>query len=111
MATLILGFCMFVFAVASFWDGMRITRTLRVPGAFDLIGPDRYIMGVAVLVGLLGAGLIFQSVSQLRREGRIAVVDENAGSYVHVWLVGILLAYALFHLRRQDCARRITKLG
>jgi putative tricarboxylic transport membrane protein len=95
MPVLILGISMFVFAAVSLWDAARITKNYRVPGAFDMVGPDRYLAGIAILIGILGAALIVRSLGEVRKVRQATSESSFLDSYRHFVLLGILLAYAL----------------
>lgn len=97
MPLLILGFALVTFAVVSVWDAARITSTLRMPGAFDLVGPDRYLLGVSILIGGLGAGLLLQAVGEMKKARAVASTDskQEPESNRHILLIGLVLLYAL----------------
>lgn len=87
----ILGAIFVVLAAVSLWDGYRITTTLRRPGAFDTLGPDRYLMTIAVVILILGVALVAQGM----REAQLASADsEESASRRHVWLLGAVCLYA-----------------
>lgn len=99
LLNLMLGLFMVVFAAISIRDGMRITAGFRGGGTFDVLGPDRYLLSVAVFVGALGLGFIVQSLILLRRgafAGERAAEAEEGSAYSirHVALVGLLVIYA-----------------
>src|SRR6185436_3606050 len=97
MSVVLLGLSFLLFSAVSIWDGMRIAGSVRLRGTLDLIGPDRYLLGVAVLLALVGVLLLVQGVLMMRKPqaAGTAPAADDGGSYVHFALIGILLAYAI----------------
>jgi putative tricarboxylic transport membrane protein len=98
VAVLALGFAFLLFGAVSIWDGLRIGKALRARGTLDLIGPDRYLIGVAVLLLLVGALLVVSGLRS-RRSPRpagspapIVAGDEPKGN-AHLWLLAALILY------------------
>lgn len=98
MLNLMLGLAMVAFSAVSIRDGMRITTGFRAGSSFDVLGPDRYLLGVAVLVGALGLGFIIQSVVRIGKDARAreraVATEEGRTSGRHIVLIGLLLIYA-----------------
>jgi len=113
MPMLALGCAFLLFGAVSVWEALRIGASLRARGTLDLIGPDRYLLGVAVLLLAVALLLLIQGGRALRsarlarpaaaRPAAAATVnqhasavtaDEPAGS-AHAWLLGALVAYAI----------------
>ena len=96
MSVVLLGLSFLLFSAVSIWDGMRIAGSVRLRGTLDLIGPDRYLLGVAALLAVVGALLLVQGILTLRKAQPAAgpAADEGGG-YVHFALIGILLVYAI----------------
>lgn len=92
MPRVVLGFVFIIFGAASAWDGFRITNTVRTPGVFDLVGPDRYLLALGALLAILGAVMI-GSVMRSAPAGDAVAVSTNNGSRVHVWLFALTSAY------------------
>lgn len=96
MAILLLGIAIAVFGLASVIDANRITTQLRLPGVFDLMGPDRYLMAVGVGLLLLATTLIFQGLRAVRvSRPKTVVVTESNASNVHLQLLCVLVLYAV----------------
>jgi hypothetical protein len=96
MPILLLGLAFEVFAIASLLDANRITTNLRRPGVFDLMGPDRYLMAIGVILLLLGLGLIFQGVRQLRTATPTATLPVATEPVrTHLWLLGAIILYVV----------------
>jgi len=110
MPMLALGCAFLLFGAVSVWEALRIGASLRARGTLDLIGPDRYLLGVAVLLLAVALLLIIQGARALR-SARVArpaaarpapaapgnehaTADEPAGG-AHAWLLGALVAYAI----------------
>jgi len=113
MPTFVLGLAFVVFGAISIVDARRIGSTLRARGTLDIVGPDRYLYGVAVLLIVVGVLLVVQAV--LARRGRAgrplaasaraeaaggvklpppAAADEDRPEgNAHLWLIGALVAY------------------
>ena len=95
MSSIILGAALLLFSLIAAWDATRITASLRLPGVFDLVGPDRYLLGVAVLIGGLGAGLLIQSFLTAGASSAPQIEDdEGPTSQRHFALIGALIVYA-----------------
>jgi hypothetical protein len=95
MATLSLGIVLLICAAISLWDAARIASKFRLPGTFDIIGPDRYLMGIAIVIGILGISFIVDWIRKIRQPAgpRAATMDESA--IQAAILAGGLLAYAI----------------
>lgn len=89
----VLGLIFAVISAVSFWDGYRIATTLRRPGVYDGLGPDRYLIAVGIIILLLGIALIVQGSSEMR-ESKMQSTEEP-GSNRHFWLLGAVCAYAM----------------
>jgi hypothetical protein len=72
MPAMILGLLFLVFGAVSIRDAQRIASTIRKRGTLDVIGPDGYLEGTAVLLIVVGILLLVQGVIAWRR-GRTAV--------------------------------------
>ncbi len=96
MPNLILAVAMLIFSVASVMDAGRITSAYRVPGAFDLLGPDRYLTGAGILIGVLGLALLVQSILALRTatSSRVPSLGSDE-SRRHLLIAAILVGYAV----------------
>jgi len=57
LARAVEGLVLVLGGVLAIWDGLRVTREMREISSFDAIGPDRYLMGVGVL--LIVAGVLY----------------------------------------------------
>ena len=93
MANFILGIIMIILSAASLTDARRMTEALRKLRSLEPVGPDMYLAGIAVLLGILGAILIALSVRKIRMPvvtARVVYLVET-----HMLLVGALLLYAL----------------
>ena len=79
----------------SIWVANRITSTIRPRGTLDLVGPDRYMQGLAVVLIVLGTGLLIKGFRDYARrdvpEHRSRAVESRQG--LHWALVAILIAY------------------
>lgn len=99
MSNILLGLAMLAFAGISLWDGARITASFRIPGSFDLVGPDRYLTGVALLIGVLGLAVLAQGVLQQRLQPTASEPQTATGdstlSQRHFVLIGLLILYAV----------------
>jgi putative tricarboxylic transport membrane protein len=96
MSFLLLGITLIVFSAASIVDAARISTNLRQPGVFDIVGPDRYLLGAGALLLVLGVGLVYQGANQLLgRAPRISVHTADSGSNTHLWLLGSIVLYAM----------------
>lgn len=96
MSILLLGITLVVFSVASMLDAARISETLRQPGVFDLVGPDRYLMGTGILLLVLGVGLLYQGARQVYAGGRHAPgAGGDSDANTHLWLLGGIVVYAV----------------
>ena len=93
MPTMVLGVIFVLIAGVSLWDANRITTTLRKPGGFDSLGPDRYLMAIAVVLLVLGVSLAVQGALSLRTKPE---TTEEPGSRRHLWLFATVCAYAGF---------------
>jgi len=108
-----LGVAFLLFGAVSVWEALRIGGTLRSRGTLDLIGPDRYLLGVAVLLLVVGVILLIQGAYAARRSrtvqpaaappmrsapvnghASVATTDAPVGN-AHLWLLGTLFAYAV----------------
>lgn len=82
-------------------DGLRITEALRRPGIYDIVGPDRYLVVVGVLLLICGAGLALQAIGpEAGDDGEPQVETEDSpaphGSLRPMLLLfGALMAYAV----------------
>jgi putative tricarboxylic transport membrane protein len=101
MPVLVLGLAFLLFGAVSIWDGMRIGGALRARGTLDLVGPDRYLIGVAVLLLAIGALLVLDGYAATRRVRAVASAGaraahdaESTGGRTHLWLFLALVAYA-----------------
>ena len=70
MAVALMGLSFLVFGAISIWDALRISGTVRLRGTLDLVGPDGYLLGVAVLLIVVGFLLLIQGVSEARKRPR-----------------------------------------
>jgi hypothetical protein len=104
MSHALLGLAFLLFGAVSVWDANRIASTIRLRGTLDVVGPDRYLLGVAVLLIVVGALLVVDGIVAARRRAvrtvgatarapGAATVEE--GGYAHFALMAALLAYAL----------------
>jgi hypothetical protein len=94
MHKILLGAIFLVLAGISFWDGYRIMTTLRRPGVYDGLGPDRYLIAIAVVMAILGVAIAVQGMRERRRR-QPAAANEPASNR-HLWLLGTICAYAVF---------------
>lgn len=92
MPKILLGAIFVALAAVSFWDGYRITSTLRRPGIYDGLGPDRYLMVVGLIVLLLGVALAVQGAREMRQP--VPQAAEEQASNRHLWLLAAICAYA-----------------
>lgn len=92
MPTIVLGAIFIVLSGVSLWDGYRIATTLRRPGVYDSLGPDRYLIMVGALILVLGLALVWYGWRTLRR-GQPAASEELASNR-HWWLLATMCAYA-----------------
>ena len=93
MPKIVLAAIFIVLAGISLWDGYRITTTLRRPGVYDGLGPDRYLMTIGLLVLILGVALAVQGAREFRRHA-----PQPAGepaSNRHLWLLGTVCGYVV----------------
>lgn len=96
MPFLLLGLTLEVFAIASILDANRISTRLRLPGVFDLMGPDRYLLAIGILLLLLGLGLIAQGARQLRAAaGTRTSPAATEAVHTHLWLLAAIVLYAV----------------
>lgn len=107
MPHIVLGLAFIAFGAISIYDALRIGAALRARGTLDIVGPDRYLFGVAVLLVVVGACLIVQAWTSRRvpRHAGAARVAPAAGiggmpadadvaqGRAHLWLFAALLAY------------------
>jgi putative tricarboxylic transport membrane protein len=101
MPVLALGLAFLLFGIVSIRDGMRIGGALRARGTLDLVGPDRYLIGVAVLLLAIGALLVLDGYASLRRVRAPASASRpssgdagSTGGRTHLWLFLALIVYA-----------------
>lgn len=95
MINLILGIVMLGFAAISVRDAARITAVYRKPGAFDVVGPDRYMEGVAIVVGVIGLALVLSVLlAWARRTATRAAARRDDASSRHLSIMAIIIAYA-----------------
>ena len=95
MSRTLLGIAFLVFGGVSIWDARRIAGTIRRRGTLDIVGPDGYLMGVAVLLLVIGASLVIGAWLQRRRAVTAAAQSQAAeGGYAHFALMGALVVYA-----------------
>jgi putative tricarboxylic transport membrane protein len=97
MSVVALGLSFLLFSAVSIWDGLRIAGSVRLRGTLDLIGPDRYLLGVGVLLAVVGLLLLVQGILMMRKPQAAGATPagDDGGGYVHFALIGILLAYAM----------------
>lgn len=104
MPLLILGVAFMAFGAVSIYDALRIGAALRARGTLDIVGPDRYLYGVAVLLLVVGALIILQAWMARRLPSRTppraapaaaagAPVDEAPQGRAHLWLFAALVVY------------------
>lgn len=67
--TAVLGGFFVLFGALSLWEARRITAEYRKPGAFDVLGPDNFLLGLGVVLTLLGALMVFPGLSRPRSTG------------------------------------------
>lgn len=94
MPVFFLGATLIGVGLLSIWDANRISTTIRPRGTLDLVGPDRYMQGLAVVLILLGLGLLFKSVrdkGQEQASHKPVAVQQT----LHWVLIAILIAYTL----------------
>jgi hypothetical protein len=85
--------CFFIAAgTLAVFDGMRITRDLRESSTFDAIGPDRYVIGLGVL--LLLAGFVYLAFGPRSQAQKLAD-DAPRGFGLPMWiaLTALMLGY------------------
>jgi hypothetical protein len=92
MPKIVLGSIFIVLAGISFWDGYRIMTTLRRPGVYDGLGPDRYLLVVGAMMLLLGVALAVQGAREYRQ--RTAPAADDQASNRHLWLLATICGYA-----------------
>lgn len=76
----------------SAWEGWRIRSTARQPGAFDLVGPDGYFIGVAFL--LIGLGIAVLTAQPGVRALPAETTRRGSWRGEHVALFGLCVLYA-----------------
>jgi len=88
----LLALFMLAFAGFAIWDGRRIEAVDRPVSMFDDIGPDRYIVGLGILLAIVGLFLLLD-----RRPNVPQKSDEEAasGAPTYLALLGALIVYAL----------------
>lgn len=91
----LLGVGLLAFGAVSFWDAYRISSTLRLRGTLDVVGPDRYLFGLTVLLLIMGGLLIIKGVPAWRAQAVTAEPGTRDKSNRHMALFAILLAYIL----------------
>lgn len=91
MPKILLGAIFVALAGVSFWDGYRIASTLRRPGVYDGLGPDRYLMAVGLLVLILGVALAVQGAREFHQKAP-EVAGEQASTR-HLWLLAAICGY------------------
>lgn len=94
MPKILLGALFVVFAAVSFWDGYRIATTLRRPGVYDGLGPDRYLIAVGAVILVLGIALAVQGFLEMQRAAPKSEEEEPA-SRRHLWLLAAICGYAV----------------
>ena len=88
----LLGGLFIVGGTATVWDALRITKTFRIPGAFDPLGPDRYLLLLAVLLLILGTALLLAAWRTPMTVPACSGGDEGNSSRVAL-LVALLTGY------------------
>lgn len=85
--------CAFIAAGAlAVTDGLRIARELRATSTFDAVGPDRYLLGLGVL--LLLAGFVYLAFGPRSQAQRVADDAPRAfGLPIWIALTALMLGY------------------
>lgn len=114
------GSCLIVFGAASVWDGLRIRIGLRVPGAFDVLGPDGYMIGLGAILVLLGVMLAVagarirmaaadEEPAESRPASFVPMLGVTAGYAVTIVIVGYLVATVLFFVQAFYLQRAMSR--
>ena len=78
-----------VLGVVSSWEAIRLGREARGEQLFDVVGPDRYLLGIAVLLILLG---LFHLRGKPPAPPEAA--DESRAAHLPAALTGLMAIYA-----------------
>jgi len=94
MPNFLLGGALFVLGCVSLWDAYGIASRQRRPGVFDSLGPDRYLMTVAVMLLIVG---LCVNVQEARRApppvSRHAQRSNAEAARAHLWLLAAMCSY------------------
>lgn len=95
--TLIEGIILVGLGLMSIVEGIRLATRLRQPGFYDVVGPDRYAIGIGFLLVVTGAIYVFSQVKEKPaiKEPTVDKEGEDKETLVKVvGTVGVLALYA-----------------
>jgi hypothetical protein len=75
----------------SIWDGWRLSRDERPQALFDVVGPDRYLIGLGVVLAILG---LLHMTTALARVDNAGAPDEGTNTRTAFALAGLTILYA-----------------
>jgi hypothetical protein len=93
MPKILLGMIFVALAGISFWDGYRIATTLRRPGVYDSLGPDRYLLTIGSIILILGVAIAIQGMREPRQT--VPQADREQASNRHLWLLAAICGYTI----------------
>lgn len=94
--TLVEGIILVGLGFLSIIEGVRLAIRMRQPGFYDVVGPDRYAMGIGFLLVVAGAIYVFSQMKEKRVIKEPAADKEGEEKKTLVKVVGIVGVVVLY---------------